>query len=41
MPGASILATADLNADVLLTDDERWLKASSLTWKLRYIASGA
>jgi predicted nucleic acid-binding protein len=41
MPDALILATADLNADVVLTGDEQWLKASGLNCELRYIASGA
>jgi predicted nucleic acid-binding protein len=41
MPDALILATADLNADVVLTGDEQWLKTSGLTCELRYIASGA
>jgi predicted nucleic acid-binding protein len=40
MPDALILATADLNADVVLTGDEQWLKASGLNCELRYIASG-
>jgi predicted nucleic acid-binding protein len=40
MPDALILATADLNADVVLTGDERWLKTSGVTCELRYIASG-
>jgi predicted nucleic acid-binding protein len=39
MPDALILATADLHADVVLTGDERWLKASGLTCELRYVAS--
>jgi predicted nucleic acid-binding protein len=41
MPDALILATADLNADVVLTGDEQWLKASGLTCELRHIASAA
>jgi len=41
MPDALILATADLNADVVLTGDEQWLKAPGLNCELRYIASGA
>jgi predicted nucleic acid-binding protein len=41
MPDALILATADLNADVVLTGDDRWLKICGLTCELRYIASGA
>jgi predicted nucleic acid-binding protein len=41
MPAALILATADLNADVVLTGDEQWFKASGLTCGLRYIAAGA
>jgi predicted nucleic acid-binding protein len=41
MPDALILATADLNADVVLTGDEQWLKVSGLTCELRYIASSA
>jgi predicted nucleic acid-binding protein len=40
MPDALILATADLNADVVLTGDEQWLKASGLNCDLQYIASG-
>ena len=41
MPGALILATADLNADVVLTGDEQWLKASRLNCEVRYIATSA
>jgi hypothetical protein len=42
MPDALILGTADLNADIVLTGDDRWLKISGLTCELRYIvASGA
>jgi predicted nucleic acid-binding protein len=41
MPDALILATADLNADVVLTGDEEWLKASGLACELRYIAPDA
>jgi len=40
MPDALILATADLNADVVLTGDDRWLKVSGLTCELRHIALG-
>jgi predicted nucleic acid-binding protein len=40
MPDALILATADLNADVVLTGDDRWLKIAGLTCELRDIASG-
>ncbi len=40
MPDALILATADLNADTVLTGDERWLKISGLNCELRYIAAG-
>jgi hypothetical protein len=40
MREALILATADLNADVVLTGDEQWLETSGLTCELRYIASG-
>lgn len=40
MPDALILATGDLNADVVLTGDQHWLKISGLTCDLRYIASG-
>ena len=40
MPDALILATADLNADVVLTGDEQWLKISGLTCELRYIPPG-
>ena len=39
MPDALILATADLNADAVLTGDEDWVKISELTCELRYIAS--
>ena len=41
MPDALIMATADLNADVLITGDRRWLEASSLACELRLITSGA
>jgi predicted nucleic acid-binding protein len=41
MPDALILATADLNADVVLTGDEQWLKATGLNCELQYIAAGA
>jgi hypothetical protein len=41
MPDALILATGDLNADVVLTGDEQWLKASGLSCELRYVGSGA
>ncbi len=40
IPDALILATADLNADVVLTGDDRWLKISGLTCQVRHIASG-
>ncbi len=40
MPDALILATADLNADVVLTGDQQWLKASGLACELRLITSG-
>jgi predicted nucleic acid-binding protein len=40
MPDALILATADLNADVVLTADKQWLKTSGLNCELRDIASG-
>ena len=40
MPDALILASADLNADVVLTGDQHWLKISGLACELRYIASG-
>ncbi len=39
-PDALILATADLNADVLLTGEERCFKASGLGCELRLITSG-
>ena len=41
MPDALILATADLNADVVLTGDEQWLKVAGLNCDVRYIAAGA
>lgn len=39
MPDALILATADLNADIVLTGDERWRKVSGLACELRLVAS--
>lgn len=41
MPDALILATADLNADVVLTGDVGWTKVSGLACELRLITSGA
>ncbi len=41
MPDALILATGDLNADVVLTGDVQWLKASGVACEVRLIASGA
>jgi len=41
MPDALILATADLNADVVLSGDEQWSKVSGLSCALRYIGAGA
>jgi len=40
MPDALILATADRNADVVLTGDEQWLSTPGLTCAVRYIAAG-
>jgi predicted nucleic acid-binding protein len=39
MPDALILATADLNAEIVLTSDEQWLKVSGLACQLRFVAS--
>jgi hypothetical protein len=41
MPDALILATADLNADVVLTGDERWLKVPGLRCELRHVTPNA
>jgi predicted nucleic acid-binding protein len=41
MPDALILATADLNADVVLTGNEQWLKSRGLKCEVRYIAPAA
>ena len=40
MPDALILATADVNADFVLTGDKQWLKTSGLNCELRDIVSG-
>lgn len=40
MPDALILATGDLHADVVLTGDEQWLKASGLACEPRLITAG-
>ncbi len=40
MPDALILATADLHADVVLTGDEQWSRATGLACEVRYIAPG-
>ncbi|MHB8247234.1 MAG: PIN domain-containing protein [Acidimicrobiales bacterium] len=38
LPDALILATADLNADIVLTGDRRWLNMPGLTCELRAVA---
>lgn len=37
MPDALILATADRNADVVLTGDKQWLTTPGLTCEVRYV----
>lgn len=41
MPDALIIATGDVNADVVLTGDEQWSKVSGLACELRLVMPGA